>query len=64
MVRKVSIEACSQESRHFSDERFKKHMEEVGDVENCSVTILEYTDHFEIEKLADTSYRDRGLLLL
>ena len=23
MVRKVSIEACSQESRHFSDERFK-----------------------------------------
>ena len=23
MVRKVSIETCSQESRHFSDERFK-----------------------------------------
>ena len=23
MVRKVSIEICSQESRHFSDERFK-----------------------------------------
>ena len=23
LVRKVSIEACSQESRHFSDERFK-----------------------------------------
>ena len=24
MVRKVSIEACFQESRHFSDERFKE----------------------------------------
>ena len=24
LVRKVSKEACSQESRHFSDERFKK----------------------------------------
>ncbi|WP_418272972.1 hypothetical protein, partial [Holdemanella porci] len=23
LVRKVSIETCSQESRHFSDERFK-----------------------------------------
>ena len=24
LVRKVSIETCSQESRHFSDERFKE----------------------------------------
>lgn len=49
---------------YLDEARFVKHMEEVGDVENCSVTVLEYTDHFEIEKLADTSYRDRGLLLL
>ena len=25
LVRKVSIETCSQESRHFSDERFKAY---------------------------------------
>ena len=49
--------------RCLDEARFMKHMQEVGDVENCSVTILEYTDHFEILDLADTSYRDRGLLL-
>ena len=49
---------------YLDEARFMKHMEEVGDVDNCSVTILEYTDHFEIKNLADTSYRDRGLLLL
>ena len=49
--------------RYLDEARFMKHMQEVGDVENCSVTILEYTDHFEILDLADTSYRDRGLLL-
>lgn len=49
--------------RCLDEARFMKHMQEVGDVENCSVTILEYTDHFEILDLADASYRDRGLLL-
>lgn len=49
--------------RCLDEARFMKHMQEVGDIENCSVTILEYTDHFEILDLADTSYRDRGLLL-
>lgn len=48
---------------YLDEAQFMKHMQEVGDVENCSVTILEYTDHFEILDLADTSYRDRGLLL-
>ncbi len=47
----------------LDEARFMKHIQEVGDVENCSVTILEYIDHFEILDLADTSYRDRGLLL-
>lgn len=49
--------------RCLDEARFMKHMQEVGDIENCSVTILEYTDHFEILDLADTFYRDRGLLL-
>lgn len=49
---------------YLDEARFMKHMQKVGNVENCSVTILEYTDHFEIKNLADTSYRDRGLLLL
>lgn len=49
---------------YLDEARFMKHMQKVGNVENCSVTVLEYTDHFEIEKLADSSYRDRGLLLL
>lgn len=48
---------------YLDEAQFMKNMQEVGDVENCSVTILEYTDHFEILDLADTSYRDRGLLL-
>lgn len=48
---------------YLDEAQFMKYMQEVGDVENCSVTILEYTDHFEILDLADTSYRDRGLLL-
>lgn len=48
---------------YLDEAQFMKHMQEVGDIENCSVTILEYTDHFEILDLADTSYRDRGLLL-
>ena len=48
---------------YLDEARFVNHMKKFGEVENCSVTILEYTDHFEIEDLADTSYRDRGLLL-
>ena len=49
--------------RCLDEARFMEHMEKVGFVDNCSVTLLEYTDHFEILDLADTSYRDRGLLL-
>ena len=36
LVRKVSIETCSQESRHFSDERFK--MEMAGPIDLSVVT--------------------------
>lgn len=38
------------------------HLNTHGFIGNCSVTILEYeNDEFKILKLADTSYRDRGL---
>lgn len=46
----------------LNEELVQIHLNTHGFIGNCSVTILEYENGvFKIEKLADTSFRDRGL---
>lgn len=46
----------------LNEELVQIHLNTHGFIGNCSVTILEYeNDEFKILKLADTSFRDRGL---
>jgi broad specificity phosphatase PhoE len=48
----------------LDEELVQIHLNTKGFIGNCSVTILEYENNeFKILKLADTSFRDRGLEL-